>query len=285
MNTIFQDLISALRIRQWSKNILLLTAPIGAAVEPTFNNLKFLIQGIVAFCLISSAGYVLNDWVDKEKDRFHAEKRFRPFAAQRLKLFHAIFLVFWLVTCSVLVSASLSRLFNIWLFTYALTTASYSLKLKKIPVLELLVVAFGFLVRCLAGAAIFEVKVSQWFLIVTGFGSLFLIGTKRIAEFKNNTKNDTRSVILHYTEPFLNATICISISITIMAYALWAFEVVETSILGKLSVLPILLGVLRYLWHSEIQDGETPEKALFSDRLIPFCGGIAAIMLIVAIYL
>jgi decaprenyl-phosphate phosphoribosyltransferase len=285
VNTIFKDLLSALRIRQWSKNVLLLTAPIGAAVQPTANNLKFLTQGILAFCFISSAGYILNDWVDKEQDKYHAKKRFRPFAAQRLNLYHAIFLVLLLVTCSVLVSATLPRLFSIWLLTYALSTTSYSLKLKKIPVVELVAVAFGFLVRCLAGAAIFEVKVSQWFLIVTGFGSLFLIGTKRIAEFKNNSKNDTRPVILQYSESFLNSIICISISVTIMAYALWAFEVFETSILGKLSVLPILIGVLRYLWHSETEDGETPEKAIFSDKLIPFCGAVSAVMLILAIYL
>jgi decaprenyl-phosphate phosphoribosyltransferase len=152
------------------------------------------------------------------------------------------------------------------------------------PVIELLVVAFGFLVRCLAGAALFEVYVSQWFLIVAGFGSLFMISSKRLAELKNYEDNQTRGVLRSYSEQFLNTIITVSITITIMAYALWAFEVVSGSIYGKLSILPVLLGVLRYLWHAESSDAESPEKAILSDRTIPLAGILTTLLLVLAIY-
>jgi decaprenyl-phosphate phosphoribosyltransferase len=240
MITILVDVLSAIRIRQWIKNLLLLGAPIGAAVQPSVANLSIVLKGVVAFCLISSVGYILNDWIDKENDRTHSKKKLRPFAAGRLNGFHASLLAICLLLFSFLFAFNLPRLFLVWLGIYAISTASYSLNFKQKPVIELLSVAFGFLVRCLAGAALFEVYVSQWFLIVAGFGSLFLISSKRLAELKSYTDNQTRAVITRYSEQFLSAVISVSITITIMAYALWAFEVVGNNVWGKLSIFPVL---------------------------------------------
>jgi decaprenyl-phosphate phosphoribosyltransferase len=279
-----QDVLSAIRFRQWIKNLLLLGAPIGAAVPPSENSVAVFVRGFLVFSLISSAGYVLNDWVDKEKDRTHSRKKLRPFAAQRLNGIHAFSLTAILMLSALVLSTGLPRLFLTWIAIYTISTTSYSLVFKKIPVIEMLSVAFGFLIRCLAGAALYDVFVSQWFLIVTGFGSLFLISAKRLAERKNNSGNETRAVITQYTEQFLTTVISVSITITLMAYALWAFEVLGDSAWGKLSILPVLLGVLRYLWHSESNDAEAPERAILSDPIIPISGVVTAIFLILAIY-
>jgi decaprenyl-phosphate phosphoribosyltransferase len=282
--SLFTDVFSAIRARQWIKNLLLLGAPIGAAVQPSLVNFSIILRGVLAFCLISSVGYIFNDWIDRKNDRIHFKKKLRPFAAGRLDGFHAFLLVASLISITFVLTLSLPGLFMGWLFLYAISTASYSLIFKQKPVIELLNVAFGFLVRCLAGAALFEVYVSQWFLIVAGFGSLFLISSKRLAELKSYSDNQTRAVINRYSEEFLNTVITASITITIMAYALWAFEVVGTSVWGKLSILPVLLGVLRYLWHTESVDAETPEKAILSDVVIPLSGIATSLLLILAIY-
>ncbi len=280
-----KDILSAIRVRQWTKNLLLLGAPIGAGVQPSTHNLATFLQGFLVFSLISSAGYVLNDWLDKEKDRTHSEKMYRPFAAQKLNGIHALTIVSTLILIVMVLSIGLPRLFLTWICLYTISTMSYSLILKKIPVVEILIVAFGFLLRCIAGAALYDVYVSQWFLIVAGFGSLFLISAKRLAERKNYAGSGTRAVITQYSEQFLTTVISMSITITLMAYALWAFEVVGDSAWGKLSILPVMLGILRYLWHSESNDAETPEKAILSDPIIPISGVITSVLLVLAIYL
>jgi len=276
--------LSAIRVRQWTKNLLLLGAPIGAAVHPSSYNLTTFFRGFLVFSLISSAGYVLNDWLDKEKDRSHSKKKFRPFAAQKLNGIHAISIIATLIIVGLVLSAGLPRIFLIWICLYTISTICYSLIFKKIPVIEIMIVAFGFLIRCLAGAALYDVYVSQWFLNVAGFGSLFLISTKRLAERKNYSNNERRTVITRYSEQFLATVISVSITITLMAYALWAFEVVGDSSWGKLSILPVLLGVLRYLWHSESNDADTPEQAILSDPVIPISGVMTAVLLVLAIY-
>jgi decaprenyl-phosphate phosphoribosyltransferase len=285
MRSVMKDILSAIRVRQWTKNLLLLGAPIGAGVQPSTHNLATFLQGFLVFSLISSAGYVLNDWLDKEKDRTHSEKMYRPFAAQKLNGIHALTIVSTLILIVMVLSIGLPRLFLTWICLYTISTMSYSLILKKIPVVEILIVAFGFLLRCIAGAALYDVYVSQWFLIVAGFGSLFLISAKRLAERKNYAGNETRAVITQYSEQFLTTVISMSITITLMAYALWAFEVVGDSAWGKLSILPVMLGILRYLWHSESTDAETPEKAILSDPIIPISGVITSVLLVLAIYL
>lgn len=285
MRSVLKNVFLAMRIQQWTKNLLLLGAPIGAAVHPTTHNLTIILRGFLIFSLISSAGYVFNDWLDKENDSTHIKKKFRPFAAQKLNGIHAFTIFTVLILLSVLLSTGLTRLFLIWVGLYTISTMSYSLFFKRVPVIEILSVTFGFLIRCLAGAALYDVYVSQWFLIVAGFGSLFLISTKRLAERKNYLGNETRAVITQYSEQFLTTVISVSITITLMAYALWAFEVVGDSAWGKLSILPVLLGVLRYLWHSESSDAEAPEHAILSDSVIPLSGVMTAALLVLAIYL
>ena len=285
MRTVTKDILSAIRIRQWTKNLLLLGAPIGAGIHLSTHNLATFLQGFFVFSLVSSAGYVLNDWLDREKDRTHSKKMFRPFAAEKLTGIHAVTIVSTLIAIILVMSNGLPRLFLTWVCLYTISTMSYSISLKKIPVVEILVVAFGFLLRCLAGAALYNVYVSKWFLIVAGFGSLFLISAKRLAERKNYAGNETRAVITQYSEQFLTTVISVSITITLMAYALWAFEVVGHSSWGKFSILPVLIGILRYLWHSESNDGEAPEKAILSDPIIPISGFITSVLLVLAIYL
>lgn len=284
MQTTARGVISILRPAQYIKNLLLIAAPIGAAINPNTENISILLRAFVSFCLVSSAGYVLNDWLDREEDKFHETKKERPFAAGKLGKMHLVFLILSLTSISMLIGWTLTPKFLIILFFYFALTTSYSVYLKGVPVIELVVVSVGFLLRALAGAFAFDVQVSQWFLIVVGFSSLFLISVKRVSEFRKYSQSNTRSVMAHYSEQFLLTVVGLSVTASILGYTLWAFEVLGETPYGKISVVTVLIGMLRYLLHTKCSEGEKPERAIFSDKVIPLMGAVTMVLLLVAIY-
>jgi decaprenyl-phosphate phosphoribosyltransferase len=284
MRTTAREVISILRPAQYIKNLLLIAAPIGAAINPSTENMSILVRAFASFCLVSSAGYVLNDWIDRKKDKFHESKKDRPFAAGKLGKIHLVLLILSLTSISTLIGSTLTPKFLIILFSYFVLTTTYSAYLKSVPVIELVVVSVGFLLRALAGAFAFDVQVSQWFLIVVGFSSLFLISVKRLSEFRKYSQYNTRSVMAHYSEQFLVTVVGLSVTASILGYTLWAFEVLGETPYGKISVIAVLIGMLRYLLHTKGTDGEKPERAVFSDKVIPLMGAVTMILLLVAIY-
>ncbi len=284
MQTTAREVISILRPTQYIKNLLLLAAPIGAAINLNTENMSILVRALVSFCLVSSAGYVLNDWLDREKDKFHETKKKRPFAAGKLGKLHLVLLILSLTSISTLIAWTLTPKFLIILVSYFALTTSYSVYLKGVPVIELVVVSVGFLLRALAGAFAFDVPVSQWFLIVVGFSSLFLISVKRLSEFRKYSQNNTRSVMGDYSEQFLITVVGLSLTASILGYTLWAFEILGETPYGKISIVTVLIGMLRYLLHTKDADGEKPERALFSDKVIPLMGAVTIILLLIAIY-
>jgi decaprenyl-phosphate phosphoribosyltransferase len=277
-------ILRALRPKQWIKNVLLLAAPVGASLEPSSENLLLVTKGLIAFSLAASAGYVVNDFKDRDNDLNHKEKATRPFASGELGGAHAFVLITTLMLFSFLLSFQLSLNFALCTFGYLALTFSYTLWLKKVPVIEMVVVAGGFLIRALAGAVAVNVSVSKYFLLVAGFGSLFLISTKRLAELKNYNNNQTRVVITKYSQRFLVTVNGISITVTLVMFSQWAFEVAKNSFWGQLSIIPVLVALLRYLWKSESTQTEAPETAIFQDQLVPVCGIVTLALLFLAIY-
>jgi decaprenyl-phosphate phosphoribosyltransferase len=277
-------ILRALRPKQWIKNVLLLAAPMGASLEPSSENLLQVSKGLIGFSLAASAGYVVNDFKDRVNDSNHKEKATRPFASGELSGAHAVVLVTTLILFSFLLSSQLGLHFTLYTFGYLVLTLCYTLWLKRVPVLEMIVVAGGFLLRALAGAVAVNVSVSKYFLLVAGFGSLFLISSKRLAELKNYQDNLTRAVIIKYSQSFLVTVNGISITVTLVMFSQWAFEVAKNSFWGQLSIIPVLIALLRYLWKSESTQTEAPETAIFQDQLVPLCGIIAFALLFLAIY-
>ena len=198
-----------MRPRQWLKNVLVFAAPLaaGSLFEPDV--LVPSLVAFVAFCLMSSATYLVNDVRDVESDRAHPTKRARPIAAGQLSPASA------LVAAAVLAVAALGLALwvNVGLFgvllAYALFTLSYSLFLKHEPVIELALLSMGFLLRAIAGGVAAELPISRWFLIVAGFGSLFMAAGKRFSELEQSTRDGngsaehTRRSLAGYTPAYL----------------------------------------------------------------------------------
>lgn len=148
----------------------------------------------------------------------------------------------------------------------------------------MLFVAIGYLFRALAGAAAIKVEASSWFLIVIGFGALFLIATKRLAEINYQEAPFTRKVGDQYSKVFLETVIGSSMTICLIGYTLWAFQYSNGNTFSKLSVIILTTAIIRYLWTTGQKNTERPEAVLFSDKTFLTLGAIFLVLISGAIY-
>ena len=268
-------LVVALRPRQWLKNVLVFAAPLAAGTILEPDVLLPSLMAFVAFCLMSSATYLVNDLKDVEADRAHPVKRARPIAAGQVAPGTAVAAAAVLAVMSL----ALALWVNVGLFgvvlAYALFTLSYSLLLKHEPVIELALLAMGFLLRAIAGGVAAELPISRWFLIVAGFGSLFMASGKRFSELERSLRNGAGSPVRRslagYTPGYLRFVWGTSAAVAITAYCLWAFEVglAESSFpFAEWSVLPFVLAIMRYAVDVDRGDAEAPEDVVLHDRIL-----------------
>ena len=274
--------LTALRPRQWTKNFLVMAAPIAAG--QFFISFSQIFLGLSSFIFASSLGYLVNDWKDRKSDLEHPTKKNRPFASGKLSFRHFLFLVF---ICFVLSATPLFFLppnFALTLSFYLFITLSYSFVIKQVPVLEMIWLSSGFLIRALAGSAIVDEPPTGWFVTSVFFGALFMISGKRIAELISVGVVSRREVIHSYREGFLKSIITMSLSITIMTYCLWVFQVHPNSTLAQISILPFTFTVLMYLFSCDQGDAEVPEKLLFSNKYLVFGMILTTVLLLMVFY-
>jgi decaprenyl-phosphate phosphoribosyltransferase len=264
----------AMRPKQWLKNLLVFAVPLAAGELFNVDVLRPSIVAFIAFCLISSATYLVNDVRDVESDRAHPTKCTRPVAAGQLSRGAAL----GLAAVLAIAALGLGMVVNLGLFSvllaYALFTLSYSLFLKNEPVIELALLAMGFLLRAIAGGVASGLPISQWFLIVAGFGSLFMAAGKRFSELGHMAqageawKSSHRRSLDGYTPTYLRFVWATSAAVTITAYCLWAFEVSaapSSYAWAAFSVVPFVLAVLRYAVDVDKGEAEAPEEVVLRD--------------------
>ena len=278
-------LVIGMRPRQWLKNVLVFAAPLaaGSLLEPDV--LLPSVIAFIAFCLMSSATYLINDIRDVDADRAHPTKRNRPIAAGDLS--PAVAATAALVLAAAALGLALwvnAGLFGVVL-AYAVFTLSYSLFLKHEPVVELALLSMGFLLRAIAGGVAAQLPISPWFLIVAGFGSLFMAAGKRFSELDRSLKAVTdgseqgirRRSLDGYTLPYLRFVWGTAAAVAITAYCLWAFEVglqESTFPWAQWSVLPFVLAILRYAVDVDKGQAEAPEDVVLKDRALLAMGAI-----------
>jgi decaprenyl-phosphate phosphoribosyltransferase len=282
-------LIRLARPKQWIKNILVIAAPGAAGVlgDPTalFNTAI----AFVCFCLAASGTYYLNDAVDVEADRRHPTKRYRPVAAGEVSVRTAVIGGIVLIVASIALSFAARWQLSLVVGGYLLQTVLYTLWLKREPVLDLACVASGFVLRTIAGGVAVGVAISPWFLIVAGSASLFMVTGKRHAEMVQlgDRAGGVRPTLAMYSSGFLSYVRAVASSVTILAYCLWAFE--KSSAVGnpvwfELSIVPFVLGILRYALLLEQGQGGAPEDVVLADRVLLVLGAIWAIFFAIAVH-
>ena len=293
---IIKNLFLASRPNQWTKNLLVFLAPLFAFSFDT-QTLLTSIKAFIAFCLISSSIYLINDSIDKDKDKEHPTKKFRAIASGLVSIKSAFILSLVYFSLSFIIGFSLNIFFGFILVLYFLVQILYCFKLKQIPIIEIFCIASGFILRSVAGGVAANIFISSWFLLSVGMLSLFLAVEKRKAEIVNlqNSKLNTRKVLKSYSLTLINKFEAVLTSSTIMTYSLWAYG---PSIGGSKSpfmiiTIPlVMLGIFRYQMLSEIKQNrilkksninlETPEKIIFTDKPIQI---IVLTWLLIIIYI
>jgi decaprenyl-phosphate phosphoribosyltransferase len=264
--------VRGMRPRQWLKNLLVLAAPLAAG---SIVRLDVLVPTAVAFglfCLVSGGVYLINDVRDAEADRLHPRKRYRPVASGALPVPVALTVGIVLLVGSLVAAALLTRpaLAGV-LGAYVAISVCYSLFLKDQPVIDLAVVASGFLLRGVAGGAAAGIVLSHWFLLVASFGALFIVAGKRYAELVALGEDaGTRKTLGEYSASYLRFVWSMSAGVACTVYCLWAFELRDTSAIPwtTISIAPFVLGLLRYAVDVDRGRAGAPEEIILGDKIL-----------------
>lgn len=257
--------LKVIRPKQWTKNGLLLAALVfsGRFLDP--RDVGRALLGALAFSLLSSSGYVLNDYLDREADRKHPKKRFRPIASGALSEHLALIWMVVLVVTGVGIALWLSPKFLLMALAYLVTTVSYSLYFKHKVILDVMVLGACYVWRAVAGAVAIDVRVSPWLFLCTAFLALFLGFNKRRAELALvGDGAETRKNLRDYSPQMLNQFQAIVTACTILCYAL--YTVLGGSQWMTLTIPYVLYGVFRYIYLVDQKgEGGAPDETFLRD--------------------
>lgn len=292
---LLMGMIRACRPKQWAKNVLVFVAPAAAGVIDEPEILLHTLLGFVAFCMVSSATYLLNDILDVESDRKHPTKCRRPIAAGIVPVPVAVTMALVLFAAGVGVALVDNVQLAGIVAGYAVLTTTYSMFLKTIPVIDLVILSAGFILRLLGGAYAADVPVSDWFLIISLFGSLFIAAAKRHAERQElgDRAAELRPTLGEYSVEYLGFLRSVSVAALVMSYCLWAVEradgdptagLAAATPWAQLSIVPFLIAVLRYALLVDQGKGSAPEDVILHDRQMQIMGVLWAATLMIGIY-
>lgn len=297
-------LLVAMRPRQWTKNLALFIGLVFA--QQLFYRIAYTraILAFIAFCSSSSFIYIVNDFLDLGKDRQHPLKRFRPLASGRLPASWAVAGAGILLLCTSLLILAIfgipvshdiyeanggaTVLFALTVVAYLLLMILYSTHLKHIVLIDVFVIAIGFMLRILAGTVVISVMISPWLYLVTCFLSLFLALSKRRHELilLQKQANEHRQILKEYTVPLLDQMITIVVTCTLIAYSLYTFEGPTGNQRLIITIPCVLYGMFRYLYLVYVRmEGGSPEEVLLRDRPMLGTVMVSAVMIIAVLYL
>ena len=266
-------LISLARPKQWMKNLFVF-APILFAGQ--LLNLDIMLKNIlafIAFSLTSSVVYIINDIVDRDADRAHKKKRFRPLASGEVNVRESVIFAAIIFILTVLILFKLSYVFSIVVGIYLVLNILYTLKLKHIVILDVFIISLGFMLRVEGGAAAIAVPISSWMILTAMFLSLFLAISKRRAELSaseiENIENQ-RKVLGHYDIAFTDQMNTVAVTGTIICYTLYTVSdrTVNTFHTENLIYTTpfVIYGMFRYLYLLHKKNlGESPEQIVTKD--------------------
>lgn len=261
------------RPRQWVKNLFVAAPLFFTPASVSLHNVITVAIGTVIFCIASSSIYVLNDLMDREADRMHPVKMSRPIASGAVSPFLAICFLFFLALLAIVSSFVLSHGFGTLVGAYLLLQTAYSAGLKHIAILDVMIIAVGFVLRIFAGSAIIAAVPSPWIVVATGLVSIFLALTKRRDDLARQLGSDHRRSLDGYSLPFLDATIPIILGAFVVSYLMYTTNDAVMDRLQAphlyLSSVFVVAGVLRYLQLTIVyQSTGSPADVVLADRFM-----------------
>jgi len=280
----------ALRPRQWVKNVFVFAALVFAGRLADPSSLLRVLGAFGVFCVLSSAVYLINDVRDREADRRHPHKRRRPIAAGEISPRFASAASLVLAGAALFAAFRLSSGLGAAALAYLALNLGYSFGLKKIVILDVMMVAAGFLLRALAGALVIDVEISRWLVLCTGLLALFLGFVKRRQELTaQDGGGETRAILKEYSLPFLDQMISVVTGATVVAYSLYAFSPEVAQKLGTghlgLTIPFVLFGIFRYLYLVHQRGvGENPTVVVMTDVPLILDVALWGAAVVVALY-
>ncbi|NBH11798.1 decaprenyl-phosphate phosphoribosyltransferase [Amycolatopsis sp. SID8362] len=264
------------RPKQWLKNVLVFAAPFTAGRIGDLTVLRSALIAFVVFCLAASAIYFVNDAKDVDADRAHPAKRNRPIAAGLIPVPVAFGVGIVLLLAALGVAAAQNWQLVVVIAVYEGVQLGYCFGLKHEPVIDLCIVASGFLLRSISGGVAANIPLSQWFLLTTAFGSLFMVSGKRYAEIRlfNQTGAEIRSSLRKYSASYLRFVWATAVAVVIATYCQWAFQLREQfgTTWSEISIVPFVIALLRYAIDVDGGKAGSPEEIVLHDRLLQVLG-------------
>ncbi|MBI5056272.1 MAG: decaprenyl-phosphate phosphoribosyltransferase [Nitrospirae bacterium] len=264
--------LTLLRIHQWHKNLFVF---LGFFVLGNYGNYDLLAKAIImtaVFCLASSSVYIFNDYHDRESDRKHPTKKNRPLANGAISISAALFLALSFCFASLIISFYVNIAALIVISIYLVNNLTYSLFLKKYPIIDVFQIGLGFMLRIFAGTEGIGIYISEWMLL-TGFMISILIGfSKRYAELSNNAApQNHREVLREYSLETLNSFMIIMAAATIITYSLYTLSPRSIELHGTTNLIYttpfVMFGIFRFLYLVQFQQsGDDPSSQIFKDK-------------------
>ncbi|MCQ4608154.1 MULTISPECIES: decaprenyl-phosphate phosphoribosyltransferase [Corynebacterium] len=287
-------MVKGLRPKQWVKNVLVLAAPLAAGTEAwTSRTALDVLLAFVVFCFGASSIYLVNDARDVESDREHPTKRFRPIASGMLPINLAYAMAVVLIVAALGLSFLATDGFALALVIgiYIALQLGYCFGWKHIPVIDIALVSSGFMLRTMAGGVAANIDLSQWFLLVAAFGSLFMASGKRYAELllAQETGAKIRKALEGYTATYLRFVWTLSATAVVMSYALWGFQL-SNSVEGaaavwyQISMVPFVIAILRYAAKVDGGHGGAPDEIALEDRVLQMLAAAWILCIVLAVY-
>lgn len=282
---IFLAVIKQLKLKHWVKNVYILL-PLFFSGRILEYKWDFILTGFLAFSFLASSIYVFNDLCDIEKDRKHPQKCKRPLASGVIPKSAGV-LIFLLLSLGSLCWGFFLFPSNIpallIMVLYLVLNIGYSLKWKNIPILDIAVLATGFLLRLLFGGCYFGIAISPWLYLTVLMASFYMGVGKRLNEKINSQKNDTRAVLTLYSKNYLENLMTLSATSSIIFYSQWSAHAYEKDTL--LWTVPlVILAFFRYSYVVEHQKNEDPVQIVLKDKALLCIGGFIGIFIFISIY-
>ncbi len=283
-------IVQSMRPAQWTKNLFVFAALIFAQ---KFFSVPLLLKSLAAFfvfCLISGGLYIFNDLLDREEDRAHPKKSQRPIARGEVSLAEALAASLVLEGGSLAAAFFLNPNFFVAVLIYLVLQLAYSLKLKQVVILDIFVIAAGFVIRVVAGGLVIAVPISSWLLICTTLLALFLAMSKRRHELVllEDKAIDHRPILKEYSAYLLDQMIAVVTASTLIAYCLYTISAETVAKFGTEHLVWtsafVLYGIFRYLYLVHQQGkGGSPEELVLQDKplLLNIVLWIGAVILII----
>ncbi len=260
-----KDWIKLLRVKHYIKNLLVFIPMFFGGEIFVVEKIIKAMFGFVCFCLVSSSIYILNDIRDVEKDRNHPTKKERPIASGRVSTRWAIAVMIFCL----MIAIAISLIIGSWegglcLTLYFVLNVAYSMGLKNKPIIDIVILASGFVIRVFYGGFITDIEVSKWLYLVVTTGSLYMGLGKRRNELKKQT--DTREVLKSYNEAFLDKNMYVCVALANVFYALWTLEMPDPRISWTIPVFIVML--MCYSLDAEGDSDGDPVEVILKDKVL-----------------